>query len=279
MFQKPQQRLPHRAQLQELAENQKNGLLHAPVRIFFQTLILRLDVTHRCRLEQFPTTCLLPARFHRTLPQQIQLILIQAAFEAKQKPVVAEPRGVHHLLIDQNGVHHTAHLHQLLPLAAVAAETRNFARCHRAHFSQTDFCYHTLESGSGDQPGSRSSQVIIHDFNLVPSQLMQPLFHRVLQLLTLQVVDHLISGGLTNIENRFPCQVLWPDLLTHRPPPVSRSRSGGASVRSTSWPRVAPSSAALLRVTRGASWEEKTNRLDGFCARTVCASASPELLD
>ena len=69
MLQEPQQRLPHCAQLHELTEDEKDGLLHSQVRIFLQTLVLSLDVANRRRLEQFATTCLLPARFHRTLPQ------------------------------------------------------------------------------------------------------------------------------------------------------------------------------------------------------------------
>jgi hypothetical protein len=91
----------------------------------------------------------------------------------------------------------------------------------KACVSQADFGNHALESGPGDDPGGRSSQVLIHDFDLAPSELMQTLFHRVLQLLTLQVMDYLVGGGLANIENGSPCQVLRSDLVTQCPPPVS----------------------------------------------------------
>lgn len=63
MLQEPHQGLPHGAQLHELAEDEKDGLLHAQIRIFLQTLVFRLDVANRCRLDQFATTRFLTARF------------------------------------------------------------------------------------------------------------------------------------------------------------------------------------------------------------------------
>jgi len=91
-------------------------------------------------------------------------------------------------------------------------------------------------------------------------------------------MDHLISRGLANIENRFSRQVLRSDLVTHCPPPVSRPWDG-ASVGSAFWPRVGPSSAALLLVARGVSLMERTTRLDGSWTAIACASASPKLLE
>jgi hypothetical protein len=51
VFQEPHQRLPHGAQFNELAEDKSNGPLHPQVWIFFQTLVLRLDVANRCCLD------------------------------------------------------------------------------------------------------------------------------------------------------------------------------------------------------------------------------------
>src|ERR1700746_943966 len=106
---------------------------------------------------------------------------------------------------------------------------------------------------------------------------MQPRFHGVLQLLTLQIVDHLVGRGLANIENRFPCEMLGSDLVTHRPPPDFRQRSGAASVRSASWPVGESSSAAPLQVTRAFPRVEKTSRSDGVGTARASASAPPAL--
>ena len=138
------------------------------------------------------TTCLLAARFHRTLSQQVQLVLVQTALQTEQESIVAEPGCVDHLLIDQHGVHDAADLYQFLPFAAVARSEKPRGG-DSSHYPQADFGHYALESRPRDHPGSRSSQVIIHDFNLVPSQLMQPRFHCVLQLLTLQVVNQLVG--------------------------------------------------------------------------------------
>src|ERR1700751_3208856 len=82
--------------------------------------------------------------------------------EAQQKPIVAESRHVHHLLIDQHGIDHAADFHQLLPLAAVARKAGDSAGGHRTHLAQTDFGDHALETGTRPGPCSGSSQVLIH---------------------------------------------------------------------------------------------------------------------
>src|SRR5271169_4102882 len=65
--------------------------------------------------------------------------------EPKQQSVIALARRVDHLLVDQDGVNHTAHLDQLLPVAAVAREAGDFAGCYRADLAEADLGHHPFE--------------------------------------------------------------------------------------------------------------------------------------
>jgi hypothetical protein len=83
-------------------------------------------------------------------------------------------------LINQHRIHHPTDFHQLLPLPAVARKPGDFSCRHRTDMAQTDFRHHTLESRAQDGSGSRSAQVFVHDLNIAPSKLAQPLLHGVL---------------------------------------------------------------------------------------------------
>src|SRR5207253_5116374 len=78
--------------------------------------------------DEFAAAGFLVTGGERTLPQQVKLILVETAFEAEQKPIVAMTRRIDRLLIDQHGIDHAAHLDQLLPVPAVAGEPRDLAR-------------------------------------------------------------------------------------------------------------------------------------------------------
>ena len=89
---------------------------------------------------------LLVARRQRALPQQVELVLVEAALQPEQQPVVALPRRVDGLLVDQQRVDHAAHLDELLPVAAVAREARDLPRRHRADLAEADLGDHALEA-------------------------------------------------------------------------------------------------------------------------------------
>src|SRR3954451_8924979 len=65
--------------------------------------------------------------------------------EPKQQSVIALARRVDHLLVDQDGVNHTAHLDQLLPVAAVAREAGDFAGRYCADLAEADLGHHPFE--------------------------------------------------------------------------------------------------------------------------------------
>src|SRR5262245_40448380 len=132
VLQKPHQCLPDRTDLEKLTKHQQDRLLDPSIRIFFQPLLLCLDKSAGRRDDQFPSSCLLPPRFPGTLSQQVQLVFVQTPFYAQQQPVITLPRGIHGLLVNQHRIDNTANFDQLLPLPAVARETRYFPGSNRS---------------------------------------------------------------------------------------------------------------------------------------------------
>ncbi len=141
----PQQRLAGAAELRHLVEHQPDRLLHAPVRVLLQP-VAGLDEADRGGDHQLAPPRLGVARRERTLPQQVELVLVQAALEPEQQAVVAVARRVDRLAVHQHRVHHPAHLDQLLPVAAVAGEPGHLPRRHRAHLAQADLGHHPARS-------------------------------------------------------------------------------------------------------------------------------------
>src|SRR5262249_22187576 len=152
-------------------------------------------------------------------------------------------------------------------------------RCHSSNFPQTHLGDDMLEAVTLDVAGGRATKVLIDDFDVLPAQFPQPRFHGVLQLLALDVVQHLVARGLTNIEDSFTLQMVWPNLVSHRLAPFrGRCRRLAPVARVGDGPEavllsVAPPAAASTRWAVG-EWAgtDPTGPLgDG----TSCASASP----
>ena len=80
VFQKPQQRLTGTAQLLNLVENQRNGLLNPAVRVFLQTITV-LHIADRCGHDQLTALGLLVTGCQRALAQQIDFIFVELPFE------------------------------------------------------------------------------------------------------------------------------------------------------------------------------------------------------
>jgi hypothetical protein len=131
----PQHGLSNGPQLEEFPVGQLNGFLYPQIGILLQALIDRLDVSDRRRHDQFATRRLLAAGFLGPLSQQVELVFVETPFEPKQQAIIAVPRIVHHLLIQQQRVHHSAHLDQLLPIPTVAGKAGYLSRCHHSHLT------------------------------------------------------------------------------------------------------------------------------------------------
>src|SRR4029450_3802860 len=89
-------------------------------------------------------------------------------------PVVAQPRRIDRLLIDQHGVDDATHLDELLPVAAVAGKARHLPCGDRADLAQADLGHHTLEAGPGHTARGRAAEVIVDRLDLGPAERQEP---------------------------------------------------------------------------------------------------------
>ena len=124
--------------------------------------LLQLKAAH----DKFATACLLVSGRQRTLAQEIEFILVEAALQSEQEPIVAVPGCVNRLLINQHRIHHAAHLNQLLPIPAVAGEARNLPCTDCADLAEADLCDHSLESHALHAASCRATEIIVNHLDL-----------------------------------------------------------------------------------------------------------------
>jgi hypothetical protein len=108
-------------------------------------------------------------RFHRALPQEIELVFIQTAFQSQQEAIVAEPRAIDRFQVDQDRVDHATDLDQVLPLATIPCKSRHLTRSHPADIPETNLGHHAFEAGARDRPCGGPTQVFIHNVDLAPA--------------------------------------------------------------------------------------------------------------
>src|SRR6266404_3830256 len=217
----PEQRLPGAAKFQDFVEDQSDGLLYAAVRVLL-VAIASLHEAHRCADDELAAACLLIAGRERALPQQIELVLVEAALETEQKPIVAVPGRINRLLIDQHRIDHPAHLDQLLPISAVASKARDFARCDGPNLAEAHLRHHPLKAGAQHPTRSGTAKIVIDHLDLGPTQRGQTIAHGVLQRAALAVVQNLVSRRLPYIEERLALQMMRADFVRdHDRPPLS----------------------------------------------------------
>ena len=129
-----------------------------------------LDEADRRRDDEFAPPGLLVARRERPLTQEVELVLVEAALQPQQQPVVALPRRIDRLLIDQQRVDDPAHLDELLPVAAVAREARDLPGRHRADLAEADLGDHALEARACGPAGRRAAEILVDDLDLATSR-------------------------------------------------------------------------------------------------------------
>src|SRR6266478_4939747 len=185
MLDEPEQGLPDTAEFGHLVEDEDDGLLDTAIGILLEP-VADLHEADRGSDDEFAAPGLLIAGRQGTVAQKIELVLVEAALQSQQQPVVALTRRIDRLLIDQHGIDDAAHLDQLLPVTAVAGEARDFPRRDR-----------------------------IDRFDAKPAQRCQTIAHRILQGAALAIVENLMGGGLPYIQDRLALQMVRPDLLRH----------------------------------------------------------------
>src|SRR5208283_1632419 len=192
LFQKPQQHLPCRADLEELFKHECNRMLHSAVRVLAQPAVFAHQVAGRqCRVE-LAALCLGETPCLSAMTKKVELIFTQGSLDAEQQTVVAFTWVIDAVFVNQQRVHDGADLHQLCPLAIIAREARQLARGHRTDLTQANLSEHPFKARTDGGATSTASQVIVGDLNLAPPEVAQSRLHGVLQTLTLEIVSHLL---------------------------------------------------------------------------------------
>jgi hypothetical protein len=107
---KPQMNLTQRLHLGELAKDEGERLLDAPIRVLVDLIVGHLHVTDGHREEQFSAPRLLLQRLQRPLTEDRELHLAHRALHTEQQPIVGMARVIDAILIDDERSDETAEL-------------------------------------------------------------------------------------------------------------------------------------------------------------------------
>src|SRR3954453_19582978 len=290
MLMEPKQRLARAAQRLDLVKDERDALLPPPVRILLVTVAVLHEANGRGD-DQFPAARLLVSGRQRALAEKIELVLVEAPLEPEEESVVPVPGRIHRLLINQHRVDHAAHLDELLPIPAVAGETRDFAGANGADLAEADLRNHPLEASALHAAGGGATEILVDDLNLRPAEHRQATAHGVLQSAALTVVQNLMPRGLAHVEQRLALQMVGTDLLRghHRPPSTGphrlgarnpgsgapSGRSGGRVPPPATRARSAPSSRCLRRTDRSGAASRRSPAVAAYPAGWVRVTLVP----
>src|SRR3982075_3656307 len=169
MLDEPEQGLPDTAEFGHLVEDEDDGFLDTAIEILFEP-VADLHEANGGSDDEFAAPGLLIAGRQGTVAQKIELILVEAALQSQQQPVVALTRRIDGLLIDQHGIDDAAHLDELLPVTAGAGETRDFPRRARTALAQAALGHHSIKAGALDPARGRAAEIVIDRLDPRPAQ-------------------------------------------------------------------------------------------------------------
>src|SRR3984893_8669545 len=146
LFGKPQQDSAHTPQLGHLAKNQFHCLLHTLIRMFFYFAARCPTQTHGKKELQFAAASLLADCLLGALPQQTQFGLTHSPLHPKKQTIIHDIRIVDSIEIHQDRSDHATQLDQMMPVAAVARQSRSLDAKDSACFAAAHLGHQTLES-------------------------------------------------------------------------------------------------------------------------------------
>jgi hypothetical protein len=162
--------------------------LDAQVRILFEPTGFGLHVPEGRPKDELAPRGFRSFRFVSPRSQKLQLVLVEASSQAQQQTVVAASRVVGRILVDEQRIHESTHLDQLLPFATVSSKPRELSRGNRADSAQGDLGHQALKAYPLDRAARRSTEIIVDDVDRTPSELSQSRLHAVLQPTALIIV-------------------------------------------------------------------------------------------
>ena len=125
------------------------------------------------------------------------------AFQTEQQPAIDRAGIIHTVAIGDQAAGVAAEIEQLVPVGAVAGQTRRFVGEDHANLAQRHLSGELLKAESPGGGRGRATGIVIDDRHvlLVPTQLTSTLLHRILQSLALGVVEHLMLARLSDVNH------------------------------------------------------------------------------
>jgi len=143
----PQKNLSSTSQFPEFGKNEPDRFGHMFVRIDLDLTHLAPTQARRQHEPQFPTSCLGITRGDAALAHQTKLILRHRAFQSKQQAIVDQPGIISAIRIDDQCTGECAKVDQMMPVSAIARQTRCLDAIDRSHIAGADLCHKPFESG------------------------------------------------------------------------------------------------------------------------------------
>ena len=146
-------------------------------------------------------------------------------------------RSIDSLLVDQHRIDDAAHLHELLPVPAVAGKARDLTGGHGSHLAEANLGDHTVKSSAGYAACRGAPEVVVDRLDLRPTERHKAIPHGailrhkgravttagpaatllekdgILQGTALSIVQNLMGRRLAHIEDRLLLQMMRPDLV------------------------------------------------------------------
>ena len=256
-------RLARAAELAEPLEHLSDRLLQSDVRIEAEPDLAMPDIADRHADPQLAPAGLRPGGVEHARADHAELELADAALHAKQQTIVRSAGIIDAVEVDDPRLDQPAQLEQVMPVPAVAGQSRCVEAQHRADLARAERGDELLEAGPGDHAARRAAEIVVDHLDSSEATASGDVDQLVLAPPTLGVSLDLGLRRLPHIDHRLALQDRRREDLTarHRPAPralrprpLPPTRSRGASrpdADRAGSSRAAASSPARSAVARG----------------------------
>jgi hypothetical protein len=114
------------------------------------------------------------------------------SIQAKEQTIIYDIRIVDSIEIHHDSCDHPAQLDQMMPVAAIACQSRSLNAKDSAHFAAAHFGHQMLESWALDKSRSRAPQIFVYHGDLLETQLAGTIHQPILATLAFLVMEHLV---------------------------------------------------------------------------------------
>jgi hypothetical protein len=156
------------------------------------------------------------------LSDPAQFGLAHRSLEPEEEAIVELAQIIDALGVDDEGVHQAAEVQELIPVAIVAGQVRDFESHHGPGAAQTDFSHEPLKARATGGTRARLAKVVINDHDLAPAHRAGVIGQVVLPAAAFGVMANLIESGLPDVNEGGPGEMLRTNLFTrpHGLPPA-----------------------------------------------------------